>query len=350
MRRLLTLLSAGILAATFMLGMSLNGASPASAATLAATTTCSNGVDNAGGQGLICEVTINNTITPTGGTATVTVRECHGAAGNPSALCTTTTSVLTTPVSAVNQCNDSTNGGGATMRCSVDIVNTYVGFTATPTAVTVNQCVGSGDGEAVGCDPFPATTVGASITQSNGSANGGTLVELTSTATGTQTSAHIVTIYQCNGSTNGGGGLLICRASMSNVNQAPVATATPVPTAAPPAPTAAPPVATAVPTAAPSAGGAVSTATPAPGASGPAATGPGATGPEATSPAASIPGLPVFAVPLINSLFPGLPSIPNTAFGEEKAAKLAGLSLVTMIGLMVVVSGFIFTATRKRAS
>lgn len=334
MRRLLTLLSAGIFAAAFMLGTSLNGASPAAAATIAATTTCSNGVDNTGGLGLICEVTVNNTITPSGGSASVTVRECHGAAGDPAALCSTTTQVLSSPVTAVTQCNGSTNGGGATMRCSVDIVNTYVGFSATATPVTVNQCVGSGDGFTVGCNPFPATTTGATITQSNGSANGGTLVGLFSTATGTETSAFLVTINQCNGSTNGGGGLLICSSSISNINQA-IATATPAPTAAPPVATATP-----VPTAVPSAGGPGSTATPAPGATGPGAAGPGP----------SVPGLPIFTVPLINSLFPGLPTVPNTAFREEKTAQLAGLSVMTMVGLLVVVGGFIFAATRKHAS
>jgi hypothetical protein len=332
MRRFVTLLSAGVFAAAFMLGTSLNGASPAAAATLAATTTCSNGVDNTGGLGLICEVTVNNTITPSGGSATVTVRECHGAAGDPAALCSTKTSVLTTPVTAVTQCNGSTNGGGATMRCSVDIVNTYVGFSATPTAVTVNQCVGSGDGFTVGCVPFPATTTGAAITQCNGSANGGTLVGLICTASGTKTSARVVTINQCNGSTNGGGGLLICRSSMSNVIQA-VATAAPAPTAIPAqaAKTAAPAKPTAVPAKVPAA---QATASPAP---------------RALTPTGAIPTRgPIFKLPLITTLFPGLPSIPNTSLGEEKAAQLAGLSLITMVGLLVLVGGFFFAATRKR--
>lgn len=345
MRRLVTLLSTGLFAVAFLAGVALNGASPAAAATIAATTTCSNGVDNTGGLGLICEVTINNTITASGGSATVTVRECHGAAGDPAALCSITTSVLTTPVSAVTQCNGSTNGGGATMRCSVDIVNTYVGFSATPTAATVNQCVGSGDGFTVGCVPFPATTTGATITQCNGSANGGTLVGLFCTATGTETSAHVVTINQCNGSTNGGGGLVICSSSMSNVNQV-VATATPAPTAVPA------PVATAVPTAVPApAATAGPTATPAPGAVSPTATpAPGATAPGVAGPGPSVPALPVFSVPFINTLFPGLPSIPNTSLGEEKAAQLAGLSLLTMVGLLVLVGGFFFAVNRKRPS
>jgi EAL domain-containing protein len=149
---------------------------PVGAATLAATTTCSNGVDNAGGQGLICEVTIENTMTAVGGSATVTVRECHGAAGDPEAACTIQVSILTEPVTSVDQCNGSINGGGGTLRCSVQVRNTYVAEDPSPVGVTVNQCVGSGDGFTVGCDPFPATTIGATITQCNGSANGGTLV------------------------------------------------------------------------------------------------------------------------------------------------------------------------------
>ncbi|MFP5341976.1 MAG: hypothetical protein ACLGIJ_03475 [Candidatus Limnocylindria bacterium] len=211
---------------------------PASAATLAATTTCSNGVDNTGGLGLICEVTITNTFTATGGSATVTVRECHGAAGDPEAACTTQTSVLTTPVTVVDQCNDATNGGGGTLRCSVDVTNDHVGTSPTITAASVNQCVGSGDGSTVGCDPFPATTTGATITQCNGSANGGTLVELTCIASGTQASGSLVTINQCNGSTNGGGGLVICSATITD-NVIAAATPTPTPTATPtPTPTA----------------------------------------------------------------------------------------------------------------
>ena len=204
-------------------------ATSASAATIAPTTTCSNGVDNTPGLGLICEVTVVNTITASGGSAEVTVRECHGAAGDPEAACTTVTDVLTEPVTAVTQCNDATNGGGGTLRCSVDVTNNFVGGDPAATAATVNQCVGSGDGITTGCDPFPATTTGATITQCNGSANGGTLVELTCTATGTESSAFGVTINQCNGSTNGGGGLVICSANIQSNAAAP----SPAPSAGP---------------------------------------------------------------------------------------------------------------------
>lgn len=195
----------------------------AAATTIASTTTCSNGVDNTGGLGLICEVTIVNRITASGGTAEVTVRECHGAAGDPTAACTTKTATLTEPVTSVTQCNDAINGGGGTLRCSVKVTNEFVGVSFTAAAATVNQCVGSGDGIANTCDPFPATTTGATITQCNGSANGGTLVGLTCTATGTTPSTHGVEVNQCNGSANGGGALVICSTSITNnaVNAAP---------------------------------------------------------------------------------------------------------------------------------
>jgi hypothetical protein len=194
---------------------SLALAGGATAATIGPTTTCSNGVDDTPGLGLICQVTVANRFTASGGTARVTVRECHGAAGAPTASCKTTVNNLKRPVTQVTQCNNSINGGGGTLRCSVRVTNTYVGIAIGATsAVTVNQCVGSTP-PPTGCDPFPATTTGAAITQCNGSANGGTRVQLTCTATG-RTSSHHVRINQCNGSANGGGALVICSASIAN--------------------------------------------------------------------------------------------------------------------------------------
>jgi hypothetical protein len=112
----------------------------------------------------------------------------------------------------------------------VKVTNQFVGVSPGSTAVSVNQCVGSGAsgivGQTIKCDPFPATTTSAAITQCNGSANGGTLVGLTCTATGTMASALPVTILQCQGSANGGGALVICSANVVNAVGA-VATATP---------------------------------------------------------------------------------------------------------------------------
>lgn len=234
MPHLLRSLARCLFALALLVPATLITTAPASAATIAATTECSNGVDNTGGLGLICEVTIVNTITATGGSATVTVHECHGAAGAPSAACTTKTTILTAPVTAVTQCNDSINGGGGTLRCSVQVANNFYSLNPGSTAATVNQCVGSGGGITTGCDPFPATTSGAAITQCNGSANGGTLVGLTCTATGTMASSHGVTINQCNGSANGGGALVICSANVANnaLSGTPPPTSTTPPTSA----------------------------------------------------------------------------------------------------------------------
>ena len=237
-RRPLTFLFRGLVAFALLAPVALFTTSPVVAATIAATTTCSNGVANTGGLGLICQVTVVNTITASGGSARVTVRECHGAAGAPTAACSTKTTSLNRPVTAVTQCNASINGGGGTLRCSVVVTNNFYtpSATAAPaapaaaTAVTVDQCVGSGAGGIVGqninCDPIPASTTGAAITQCNGSGNGLTLVHLNCTATGTMASALVVTINQCNQSANGGGALVECSASMANNN----VTSTPPPT------------------------------------------------------------------------------------------------------------------------
>jgi hypothetical protein len=234
MRRPLSSLLVGVLASGLLATGLLFGASTASAATIAPTVTCSNGVDDTPGLGLICETTVVNTFRSTGGSATVTVRECHGAAGDPTAACSTTTRNLTSPVTAVTQCNAATNGGGGTLRCSVKVTNRFVGISVGATEVSVNQCVGSGDGIANNCDPFPATTSGATVTQCNGSANGGTLVRLQCTATGRESVAHPVVVNQCNGSTNGGGALVICSTAIGNLAVAPAPSATPRPATAAP--------------------------------------------------------------------------------------------------------------------
>lgn len=150
---------------------------------------CANGMDNGGGTGTLCEITIRSD--------SATILECHGAAGDPRAACTLT--VLAGRVVSVDACNGSANGGGATMRCSVTVVGG-------PRATSVNQCVGSGDGITVGCIPFPATVSNATVNQCNGSANGGTLVGLACIVSGSGG----VLVRQCNLSGNGGGGLVVC--------------------------------------------------------------------------------------------------------------------------------------------
>ena len=230
-RSLTVLLACGIL-----LLSSLALASSASAATIGPTTTCNNNVGNGGAT---CDVTVVNRITGTGGSATVTVIERTGSAGVPRTSCTTTTRNLSTPVTHVTQCNDSVNGGGGQLLCTVTVTNNFVGINPTRPAVTVNQCNGSGESGAIGstivCDPFPASTSGAVITQCNGTGNGGTLVGLICSATGKQPTGYGVTINQCNGSTNGGGTRTVCSASIRNNHIAAAPAATTGPVATPPA-------------------------------------------------------------------------------------------------------------------
>lgn len=222
MRRLVTVIVPGVLALAMLTATSFVSVAPASAVTIGPTTTCNNALGNGGA---VCETTIVNTITPTGGSAVVTVRECVGSAGVPDATCTNTTTPLSAPVTSVDQCNGSINGGGGTLLCSVSVTNNFVGMTSAPNPVTINQCVGSvTTGTVRACNPDPATTTDATITQCNGSGNGGG-ASLTCTATGTQSAAHSVLVNQCNGSSNGGGTRTVCSATMTNNDIAAVPTA-----------------------------------------------------------------------------------------------------------------------------
>lgn len=252
--RLLTqLLLLALLAAAGLLIGALLPLNPVSAAA-PAVEQC-NGTDNGGGQSVTCDVTIVNTydVATADGSSTVTVRECHSAAG-VTEPCTTTTTELADVTTAVGQCNGSGNGGGGEVTCRVDITNEITGGEAA-TAVTINQCNGSGAGggtePTVLCSPVGSTT-SATITQCNEAGNGGgdTLRVRCDVEPSTQSSALAVSVNQCNGSGNGGGATVTCRASM--VSNVVAAAAEPTPSATATAsttPTASP---TASPTPAPS--------------------------------------------------------------------------------------------------
>jgi hypothetical protein len=219
-RHLLGWLLRGLAVFALLAPVSMIAVSPVAAAPLAADGACATGLANVGGQGIICDVTIVNTITAIGGSATVTVYECQGSAGDPKDgakaghPCTTTTTTANTPVTAISQCDGSASGGGGKLLCTVIVTNNFVGVSPGATAVTVNQCIGSGASITPICNPLGATT-SAAITQCNKSANGGG-ASLTCTATGTMASALVVTIDQCNGSANGGGAFVKCSATMTN--------------------------------------------------------------------------------------------------------------------------------------
>ncbi len=300
MRRPLSIVFAGLVAGALTAAGSFVTTSPVSAATIAPTTTCNNALGNGGA---LCEVTVINTITSAGGSAAVTVRECTGSAGVPTASCSIATSVLTEPVTAVTQCNASINGGGGVLRCRVDVINNFVGVGVAPTAVTVNQCVGSGESGAIGativCSPYPATTSGATITQCNGSGNGGTLVGLICSATGTQSAGLTVRINQCNGSTNGGGTLTVCSANITN-----------------------------------NVVGAGGTPTP--------SSGPGSTpGPFPGSGTTVVP----FSVTSIGAPSPGL---PDTSVAEKAVIQGSGSGAVVLAGLVLIAALALMAAVRRR--
>ncbi|HEY1530316.1 MAG TPA: hypothetical protein VGF80_05835 [Galbitalea sp.] len=147
---------------------------PASAAT--AFSQC-NSIDDTPGLEVRCTAQVTNRVDLGTGIAssTVVATVCEGPAGTtPNGACTTTTSNSGELVSSVNQCNAVGNGGGGNVYCIVSIDNIVVGA-PDQLGVTVDQCVGSGDGGGatpLACDPAQSTT-SATVTQCNGSVNGG---------------------------------------------------------------------------------------------------------------------------------------------------------------------------------
>jgi hypothetical protein len=273
-------LAFGILAVSLLTSTS----TPVSAApplVAGGTLTACNGEQNAGGVGVRCTVTVTNYMTATGTLAPAaasswTVTRCTGATGVLApvllggATCVTTTLPTTgAPISIVQQCNGSGNGGGGVVWCTTAITNYFAAPPAAFTAGTVFDCIPTAPGML--CAPtalantalnVPASTIG----QCNGSGGGGGLVPAVpllsahcavgpgSTTTGTAP----MNVDQCNGSANGGGAVLKCLATVTNfaapppndddlsTPTPPLAVAAPVAAAVPVATAVAAPVATAV--------------------------------------------------------------------------------------------------------
>jgi len=208
------------LGALALVGVALVAVMPAAPAAAAVSTQC-NGVANGGGEGLECEVTVENTLNVATGVASslVTTIECVGMADSVTCGLPVATpySELTT---SVDQCNGSANGGGATLRCSITVINTITGAVTTSTA-PINQCVGSFVGTGRACDPDSATEDASvnGLTQCNGTGND-TSVSMTCTVTASTTSSNSAFNFlanQCNGSSNGNGALTVCTVNMSTV-------------------------------------------------------------------------------------------------------------------------------------
>ena len=211
-----------------------------------------NGTDNVGGESVECAVTVvNNLDQATGVTSsTLTIKECHGAA-NTVPTCITKTTTSTDLILSVDQCNGSGNGGGASVKCSVDVTNNVVG-PGTPSSVTVNQCNNSGQGGGTAptilCDPIGVTT-NATVDQCNTSGQGGGATERVKCNVGTasvETAFIPVKIVQCDSSGNGGGGIVICATALT-AKFTPAASTTPTPVTATPTPVTATPTVVAPP-------------------------------------------------------------------------------------------------------
>ncbi len=247
-------------------------------AVAAATPPQCDGEMNGGGTEVACTVTVVNYVTAAGAlsttpSSTLTMTRCVGASGPLSTLtCTTTTTTSSQPVTTIDQCNGSGNGGGGTVICTVTVTNHFTGSPAAFTPATVYQGVGSvitGTGAPGTLTPVntPGITsiAAATVGQCNNSGNGGTSVGFVCivTAGSTMTSTLPVNVNQCNNSANGGGALTTCTATVMNdiiaAPATPTATVAPV-TATPTVPVTATSTATvapATPTSAP-----IATATP----------------------------------------------------------------------------------------
>lgn len=222
-------------------------AGPATAATVSFSQ-CNNRGPGPGGAPLsvTCSVNIVNSITPTGNTSSATftrictLNACTGDVINASDV-----------VSSVSQCNGSDNVGGSTMVCSVNITNNIlVNAPAATSAVTVNQCVGSGGGGGTDMSAcIPSAQGSPTVVQCNGSGNGGG-GKMTCNASGTTSVLFPVTVNQCNGSENGGGSFVTCTSQITtniSVVQIPTATPTLVVGVATPTPIPGQPIATPTP-------------------------------------------------------------------------------------------------------
>ena len=203
-----------ILCALAMGAIALAVTSAPSARAVGSTITQCDGVDNQGGRAVHCTVQIDVS------TDTVTVTSCTGFA-NAAETCIGPT-VSTQSVAAIDQCNGSGNGGGATVTCDVIITGASPGTAS----VTISQCIGSGQGG--GTEPttvcIPGSTpndTSATIQQCDSSGNGGGGTErVKCSVTPASTTASVPTIDQCNGSGNGGGALVTCTVTISSAGAA----------------------------------------------------------------------------------------------------------------------------------
>jgi hypothetical protein len=212
-----------MLVALVMLTGALSLAGVAMPATAHAATTVVDQCNGHGPQaegattGMKCTVTVVNTIngTTTSSTTTVTLLCTLGPCSTPNGTFTTRSDNL---VTKVQQCNNSDNDAAHAISCDVTVTNYISSDTpdAKPlTKATSNQCVGSAATAKPRCDPFPAAADAATVTQCNGSANGGGGTVRCAVNPGSTVSRAIpIRVNQCNGTGNPGGSVVSCKAGI----------------------------------------------------------------------------------------------------------------------------------------
>ena len=179
-----------------------------------------------------CMVSVVNTIsgTTTYSTTTLTRLCTLGPCSAPNGTFTTDSISL---VTSISQCNNSDNDAAHAISCTVKVTNNIGVNTSGAQQVSpasVHQCVGSAAGGVPDCQP--ASTTGTTLTQCNGSGNGGGgVVHCQVDPQSTVSAAVPITVSQCNGTGNVGGSSLSCTASIITNVKAFTAAAMPTPTA-----------------------------------------------------------------------------------------------------------------------
>ena len=343
MRRSFSILVPGAVVVALLAASSFLATPPASAAPIAAapTTYCGDpttdgSMSTGAGTMITCDTRVTNTITAinpgTGvasGHSSISVTECRGPASgrlNPAFLtCSTDLQLLVNLVTRVYQCNGVGYGGGNVLECDVRIINNFDGVSPQAfSAATVDQCVGSAP-VTTGCNPFPATTTGATITQCNNSSYGGGQEDFNCLASGTTSASLSVTVNQCNDSNYGGGSWLNCSASLTNNLIAAAPTPTPV----------AAPIATAVATAAP-------TATPA----GAAVVTPAPSETPGVGTIGSAPAVPLLLAPVVGAT--PVPTIPDTSFMDEVAAAVTSIGPLMLTAMVLLAAASLVALSHRK--
>src|SRR6202034_311729 len=196
---------------------------PAASAAVASVAQCNADTYPTGaGYQVTCTLTVVNTITAAGAeSSVVTATACLAAAGVlPPSGCTTEDTSSAELTTTISKCLGIVGGGGSNVTCNVVVSNDVLADSPT-SAVSVYQCVGSdngGGGAPADCGPSGGT-VTSTVNQCNGSSTGGGST-LTCSVSGLVTAIRL-TIQQCNGSANGGGNNVPWSASVGDDVTAP---------------------------------------------------------------------------------------------------------------------------------